>query len=179
MMILLTLCTLYVFWEREEKKEWNCSLVPFCTLSFPTYFLLSSLLRFLVKDDMWQQAKIPVNKRASPSLPTVCFRAAGKTLRFKSSRSPERVLTGISDCRSRKRKCVRVYVCTRVLKTASVIQTHTHTNITLEKADSSLTVARARAHTREQMPCSYHQTQSNAPASCLAIASFLFPLTGS
>lgn len=128
MMILLTLCTLYVFWERKEKKEWNCSLVPFCTLSFPTYFLLSSLLRFLVKDDMWQQAKIPVNKRASPSLPTVCFRAAGKTLRFKSSWSPERVLTGISDCRSRKRKCVRVYVCTRVLKTASVIQTHTHTH---------------------------------------------------
>lgn len=127
MMILLTLCTLYVFWERKEKKEWNCSLVPFCTLSFPTCFLLSSLLRFLVKDDMWQQAKIPVNKRASPSLPTVCFRAAGKTLRFKSSWSPERVLTGISDCRSRKRKCVRVYVCTRVLKTASVIQTHTQT----------------------------------------------------
>ncbi len=88
-------------------------------------FFLSSLLRFLVKDDMWQQAKIPVNKRPSSSPPTVCFRATGKTLRFKSSWSPGRVLTGISDCRSLKRRCVCVCVCVCVYTCASVIQTHT------------------------------------------------------
>ncbi len=138
-------------------------------------FFLSSLLRFLVKDDMWQQAKIPVNKRPSSSPPTVCFRATGKTLRFKSSWSPGRVLTGISDCRSLKRRCVCVCVCVCVFVCVCtrVHLSYKHTHVTPGKADSSLTVA------REQMPCSYHQTQSNAPASCRAIASFLFPLTGS
>lgn len=48
-----------------------------------------------------------------------------------------------------------------------------HTNTRLERTDSSPTVA------REQMPRSYHQTQSNAPHSWRAIAWFLFPLTGS
>ncbi len=91
-------------------------------------FFLSSLLRFLVKDDMWQQAKIPVNKRPSSSPPTVCFRATGKTLRFKSSWSPGRVLTGISDCRSLKRRCVCVCVCLCVCVCVHVCICHTNTH---------------------------------------------------
>ncbi len=125
MMILLTPCTLYVFWERERGGGGNGVKLLSRPVLHSTCFFLSSLLRFLVKDDMWQQAKIPVNKRPSSSPPTVCFRATGKTLRFKSSWSPGRVLTGISDCRSLKRRCVCVCLC--VCVHVCICHTNTHT----------------------------------------------------
>lgn len=135
----------------------NCSLVRFfCS---PTS---SSLLRIHVKNDMWQKAKNPVNTRPLP-------------LRQHYILEQEEARRGfwqVSMTAEAEDECTCVHTCGR----HCICHTNTPTS-RLERTDSSPTVA--RTHTREQMPCSYHQTQSNAPHSWLAIAWFLFPLKGS
>ncbi len=169
MMILLTPCTLYVFWERERggETEWSCSLVLFYTLPASSSPLCSGSWWRMICDS---KPKSLLTKGPPPLRQRCVLEQRGK--RFVSSRREARggfwqVSVTAEVWREGVCVCVFVCVCTRVHLS------YKHTHVTPGKADSSLTVA------REQMPCSYHQTQSNASASCLAIASFLFPLTGS
>lgn len=167
MMILLTPCTLYVFWAREEKMEWNCSLVPFCTLPTSSFPLCSGYWWRMICDS---KPKFLLIKGPPPLRQQCVLEQRGK--RFVSSRGEaRRGFWQVTVTAEVWRECVCVFMCVHVCRRLHLSYKHAH--ITPEKADSSLTVA------PEQMPCSYHQTQSNAPASCLAIASFLFPLTGS
>lgn len=164
MMILLTPCTLYVFWEREVgETEWSCSLVLFCTLPASSSPLCSGSWWRMICDS---KPKSLLTKGPPPLRQQCVLEQRGK--RFVSScREARGGFWQVSVTAEVWRESVCVFVWTRVHLS------YKHAHVTPEKADSSLTVA------REQMPCSYHQTQSNAPASCLAIASFLFPLTGS
>lgn len=118
MMILLTPCTLYVFWEREVgETEWSCSLVLFCTLPASSSPLCSGSWWRMICDS---KPKSLFTKGPPPLRQQCVLEQRGK--RFVSSRREARGgFWQVSDCRSLKRKCV----CVCVNTCASVIQTRT------------------------------------------------------
>lgn len=180
MMILLTLCTLYVRGKRNKTALSLCfALFLSLFLCFPTSSspLCSGSCWRMICDS---KPKFLLIKRPPPLCQQCVLEQRGKRS-VSSRREARRGFWQVSVTAEVGRESVCVFVCVHVCWRLHLSYKHTHTRarVTLEKADSSLTVARARAHTREQMPCSYHQTKSNAPASCRAIASFLFPLAGS